>query len=146
MVTAERMTRTLIRARLQALVEASSSGRYRVEPQHLLLGLLREAKPLFDLCSLDTEAVKNDVQKTFPRITNRQRVDIPEESPETVRVLGYAAEEAKHMGFLHIGSGHLLLGLLREENAPGAAAILQGRGLQLPAVRRLLANDRGIEE
>jgi ATP-dependent Clp protease ATP-binding subunit ClpC len=145
MVTAERMTKIAIRARLQALVEASASGRYRVEPQHLLLGLLREAKPLFALCSLDTEAVKNDVQQTFPRITNRPRVD-PEESPETVRVLGYAAEEAKHMGFLHIGSGHLLLGLLREENAPGAAAILQGRGLQLPAVRRLLANDRGIEE
>jgi ClpA/ClpB-like protein len=68
-------------------LKSSASGRYRVEPQHLLLGLLREAKPLFTLCSLDTEAVKNDVQKTFPRITNRQRVE-PEESPETVRVLG----------------------------------------------------------
>jgi Clp amino terminal domain, pathogenicity island component len=62
MVTFERMTRIATRARLQALIEASASGRYRVEPQHLLLGLLREAKPLFALCSLDTEAVETEVK------------------------------------------------------------------------------------
>lgn len=43
------------------------------------------------------------------------------------------------MGMLHIGTGHLLVGILREENAPGTAAILQSRGL-LPVVRQKIAD------
>jgi len=43
-------------------------------------------------------------------------VDLPL-SNECKRVLAYAAEEAERLGHKHIGTEHLLLGLLREENA-----------------------------
>jgi uncharacterized damage-inducible protein DinB len=63
-------------------------------------------------------------------------VDLPL-SNESKRVLAYAAEEAERLSHRHIGTEHLLLGLLREENF-FAAEILQERGLRLPAVREEL--------
>ncbi len=46
-------------------------------------------------------------------------------------MLAYAAEEAERLSHKHIGTEHLLLGLLREEKC-FAAEILQERGLRLP--------------
>ena len=53
-------------------------------------------------------------------------------------MLAYAAEEAERLGHKHIGTEHLLLGLLREEKC-FAAEILQERGLRLSAIREELA-------
>ncbi len=63
-------------------------------------------------------------------------VDLPL-SNECKRVLAYAAEEAERLSHKHIGTEHLLLGLLREEKC-FAAEILQERGLRLPAIREEL--------
>src|SRR5208283_4921477 len=49
-------------------------------------------------------------------------------------VLAYGAEEAERLNHKHIGTEHLLLGLLREEKC-FAAEILHERGLRLSAVR-----------
>src|SRR6202022_809261 len=68
-------------------------------------------------------------------------VDLPL-SNECKRVLAYAAEEAERLSHKHIGTEHLLLGLLREEKC-FAAEILQERGLELPAVRE---EGRGMAE
>ena len=56
---------------------------------------------------------------------------------ECRRVLAYAAEEAESLSDAHIGTEHLLLGLLREQKC-FAAAILNERGLRLAAVREQL--------
>ncbi len=55
-------------------------------------------------------------------------------SHECKRVLAYAAEEAERLNHKHIGTEHLLLGLLREEKC-FAADILHERGLRLTQVR-----------
>ena len=60
-------------------------------------------------------------------------VDLPL-SHECKRVLAYAAEEAERLTHKHIGTEHLLLGLLREEKC-FAAEILHERGLRLANVR-----------
>jgi ATP-dependent Clp protease ATP-binding subunit ClpC len=52
-------------------------------------------------------------------------------------VLAYAAEEAERLSHKHIGTEHLLLGLLREEKC-FAAEILRERGLRLSTVREEL--------
>ena len=59
-------------------------------------------------------------------------------SNECKRVLAYAAEEAERLSHKHIGTEHLLLGLLREEKC-FAAEILHERGLRLVAIREELA-------
>jgi Uma2 family endonuclease len=71
-------------------------------------------------------------------------VDLPV-SDECKRVLGYALEEADRLGHQHIGTEHLLLGLLREEKS-FAAEILHERGLRLSAVREKLAQVHPAEE
>jgi hypothetical protein len=64
-------------------------------------------------------------------------VDLPL-SNECKRVLAYAAEEAERLSHKHIGTEHLLLGLLREEKC-FAAEILRERGLTGSAIREELA-------
>jgi ATP-dependent Clp protease ATP-binding subunit ClpC len=53
-------------------------------------------------------------------------------------VLAYGAEEAERLNHKHIGTEHLLLGLLREEKS-FAADILHERGLRLTQVREEIA-------
>ena len=53
-------------------------------------------------------------------------------------MLAYAAEEAERLGHKHIGTEHLLLGLLREEKC-FAAQILNERGVRLLMIREELA-------
>ena len=142
----ERFTEHARRAVFFARYEAASAGSVYVEPQHLLLALLREAKPLFGLWSLDRpEAVRSiraEVETAFPPKVNWEPCEQLPLSERGKRIFDYAIEEAQHMGAFHIGTGHLLLGILREENAPGAAAILHSRGLLLPVVRQKIA-ERG---
>ena len=66
-------------------------------------------------------------------------IDLPL-SNEGKRVLAYAAEEAQRLGHKHIGTEHLLLGLLREEKC-FAAQILEERGVKLAQVRDELARE-----
>ena len=61
-------------------------------------------------------------------------VDLPL-SDESQRVLAYAAEEADKSTPRYLGTEHLLLGLLREENTL-AATLLHERGLSLERVRQ----------
>jgi len=61
-------------------------------------------------------------------------VDLPL-SNECKRVLAYAAEEAERLSHKHIGTEHLLLGLLRERKVL-AAEILHERGLRLSAIAK----------
>ena len=58
-------------------------------------------------------------------------------SHESSRVLAFAAEESQHLNHQHIGTEHLLPGLLREEKC-FAAEILRERGLQLSTIREQL--------
>jgi len=53
-----------------------------------------------------------------------------------------AAEEAERLGHKHVGTEHLLLGILREEKCFGAE-ILMERGLRLSTLREELARTSG---
>jgi ATP-dependent Clp protease ATP-binding subunit ClpC len=55
-------------------------------------------------------------------------------SNESKRVLAFGAEEAQRLAHRHIGTEHLLLGLLREEKQP-AAKLLRDRGARLSKLR-----------
>jgi ATP-dependent Clp protease ATP-binding subunit ClpC len=124
-----------------ARYEASQFGSPYIETEHVLLGLLREDKALtrrfFDSDTTVEESIDKQIREHTPiREKVSTSVDLPL-SNECKRVLAYAAEEAERFSHKHIGTEHLLLGLLREENF-FAAEILQQRGLQLPAVREEL--------
>jgi ATP-dependent Clp protease ATP-binding subunit ClpA len=139
----ERYTEKARRAVFFSRYEASQFGSPYIETEHLLLGLLRENQALtnrFLRQRLSVEEIRKQIQeRTLVRERISTSVDLPL-SNECKRVLGYAAEEAESLGDKHIGTEHLLLGLLREEKS-FAAELLRERGLQLESVRENLKTD-----
>ncbi|MGH9444144.1 MAG: Clp protease N-terminal domain-containing protein [Terriglobia bacterium] len=137
-VAAHRFTESARRVVFFSIYEASQWGSATIEPHHLLLGLLRAGKGALRPWSLDTpdaaQSVRAEVEAEFPLLRWTRRDTLPL-SIGGQRVIDYAVEEAEHMGCFHIGVEHLLLGILREENSPAAAPLLQRRGLRLAEIR-----------
>lgn len=119
-----------------ARYEASQFGSPYIETEHLLLGFLREDKALSHrlVPGKSHETIRVQVEaRTIVREKVSTSVDLPL-SNECKRVLAYAAEEAERLSHRHIGTEHLLLGLLREEKS-FAAELLQASGLRLEVAR-----------
>jgi ATP-dependent Clp protease ATP-binding subunit ClpC len=137
----ERYTEKARRVIFFARYEASQFGSPCIETEHLLLGLLREDKALanrFLRSSASVDSIRRQIEaQTTLREKVSTSVDLPL-SHECKRVLAYGAEEAERLNHKHIGTEHLLLGLLREEKC-FAADILHERGLRLSTVREEIA-------
>jgi hypothetical protein len=137
----ERYTERARRAIFFARYEASQFGSVTIETEHLLLGLIREDKILANRFLRNPASIESIRKEIEGRTPMRERVptsaDLPLSS-ECKRILAYAAEEAERLNHNHIGTEHLLLGILREENSV-AAQVLWERGLRLAAIRDELA-------
>ena len=144
----ERYTEKARRVIFFARYEASQFGSPYIETEHLLLGLLREDKALtnrFLRSHASVESIRKQIEGlTTTREKTSTSLDLPL-SNESKRVLAYAAEEAERLAHKHIGTEHLLLGLLREEKCL-AAQILMERGLRLNEVREELGRHSHDEE
>ncbi len=137
----ERYTEKARRVIFFARYEASQFGSPYIETEHLLLGLLREDKALTNRFLRSHASVESIRKQIEGHTTIREKVSTSVDLPlsnECKRVLAYAAEEAERLSHKHIGTEHLLLGLLREEKC-FAAEILHERGLKLLAIREELA-------
>jgi hypothetical protein len=120
--------------------EASEFGSPYIETEHLLLGLMREDKALahrFLRSHTAVDSIRKQIERhTVPGEKVPTSVDLPL-SADCKRVLTYGAEEAERLKHKHIGTEHLLLGLLREEKC-FAAQLLGEQGLTLDLVRKQL--------
>ena len=137
----ERYTEIARRVIFFARYEASQFGS-PIETEHLLLGLVREDRALifrFLRCHASVESISKRIEGHIPiGETVSTSGDLPL-STECWRVLDYAAEEAERLSHKHVGTEHLLLGVLREEQC-FAAEILHERGLHLSTIREELAH------
>jgi hypothetical protein len=114
--------------------EASKFGSPYIQPEHLLLALLREDASLRNFLSLEkTEKIRKQVEESFPRGKKRisTSVDLPL-SQESIQILSFASEGAHED---EIDCKHLLEGLLRTESS--AAEILKRNGLDPESARVL---------
>jgi ATP-dependent Clp protease ATP-binding subunit ClpC len=144
----ERYTEKARRVIFFARYEASQFGAPAIEPEHLLLGLMREDKTLtgrfFPRAQITIESIRREIEsRTLLRERIPTSVELPL-APETKRVLAYSHEESDRLQHRHIGTEHLLLGLLHEERSM-AAQILFERGLRLNAVRDEIARQSGAD-
>ncbi len=141
----ERYTEKARRVIFFARYEASQYGSPYIETEHLLLGLMREDKALANRFLRSHGSIESIRQEIEQRITIRERISTSVEVPlsqESKRILNFATEEAERLGHRHVGTEHLLLGILREEKCFGAE-ILQERGLRLSTLREELARSAG---
>jgi ATP-dependent Clp protease ATP-binding subunit ClpC len=138
------------RARLAMVLaqeEARELKHNYVGTEHLLLGLLRQDDGLAArlLASLDVtlEKVRAEVDRIVGPGDEVTRGQIPF-TPRAKRALELALKEARSLGHDHIGTEHLLLGLLRKSEGV-AARILLDFDIRYETVRSEVAPAGGAE-
>jgi ATP-dependent Clp protease ATP-binding subunit ClpA len=137
----ERYTERARRVIFFARYEASQYGSPYIETEHLLLGLLREDRVLVNRFLGEVNAEEGIRTEIETHITSQERIPTSVEVPltlESKKVLRLAAEEADRLGHRHVGTEHILLGLLGVE-ASLAGKILQARGVKVETLRVQIA-------
>jgi len=135
----ERYTESARRALFFARQETTELHGVSIETEHRLLGLLREDKGVSSTLFARAHVWYEPVRAKVPRGPGEKvpaSVEIPL-SAETERVLQHADEESSRLGHSYLGTEHVLLGLLREEQSL-AGTILSGFGMGLEGVREQL--------
>ena len=140
----ERFSQDARRAVFFADREARQAGSPYLEPEHLLLGLTHKAdskaNQLFALAA-HLESFRKHLEAVAPLKASKP-VDVPV-SNICKRVLAHTVEEADQLGSRQIGTEHLLLGLLRE-NESRAAELLASAGIHLHIARNRVRQDAGM--
>ena len=111
--------------------------------EHLLLAVLKEEDGLpvaiLKRMGITPEEIRLEIERNLPQGTNIMTFgDIPF-TPRAKKVLELAVEEARLLGHNYIGSEHILLGLIREEEGIGGK-ILRNLGANLLGARQLTIN------
>jgi ATP-dependent Clp protease ATP-binding subunit ClpC len=111
--------------------------------EHLLLAVLKEDDGLpiaiLKRIGITPEEIRLEVERNLPQGTNLMTFgDIPF-TPRAKKVLELAVEEARLLGHSYIGSEHIFLGLIREEEGIGGK-ILRSFGANLLGARQLTIN------
>jgi ATP-dependent Clp protease ATP-binding subunit ClpC len=145
----ERYTESARRALFFSRAEAIELGARSIEVEHLLLGILRAGrdvlKDVLPGAHLSTDDVRKRIEARAPR---GEKLPTSAEIPfsaETKDVLHYAAEEADRLTHNYIGTGHMLLGVLRTGES-FAASILTSHGVTLDGVRQKVATLVAVPE
>src|SRR5258705_10467870 len=136
----ERYTEKARRAIFFARYEASQSASPTIEPEHLLLGILRDNKDLiFKLTEIKnpTVAIRRSIEHHVrPEEVISTSVELPL-APATKDILMKAHEASEALGHRHIGPEHLLLGILGDTKSRAAKA-LQASGISAERIRNLI--------
>jgi len=112
--------------------EAHRFGHNYVAPEHLLLGMTREpgsvAEQLLQKVGVSLAQVRAEVESLIPTGASRPSQDMTL-SPEAKLVIERAYVEARNLANNYIGSEHLLLGLVQDEDGI-AGRVLVGLGVE----------------
>lgn len=148
-----RFTQRARNAVIHAQEEARALNHPAIGTEHILLGLLREgegigAKALLSL-GIDLEKVRQEVNKMIGQNSAYREGpegDLPI-TPRAKKVFNLAFDEARLQGVNYVGTEHLLLALLREEEGV-AGQVLISMGVKLDEVREqvilLLGGEAGF--
>ncbi len=134
----ERFTERARKVMALANQEAQRFNHEYIGTEHILLGLVKEgsgvgANVLKNL-GVDLHKVRMEVEKLVkpgPDMVTMGRLPT---TPRAKKVTEYAIEEARNINHNYIGTEHILLGLLREQEGV-AAQVLRNLGLKLEEVR-----------
>jgi ATP-dependent Clp protease ATP-binding subunit ClpC len=130
------------RARLvmkRAKEEAARMGSSHAATEHILLGLIAEGEGVAATAmrnmGLNLESLRMEIQKNISRDSSNSSTDSTISlSPSAKRAIEFAYQEAQAFGVNFIGTEHLLLGVIRE-NEGLAARILASHGVDLIKAR-----------
>jgi ATP-dependent Clp protease ATP-binding subunit ClpC len=133
----ERFTQRARRVLSLAHEEAERMRHNYIGTEHLLLGLIREEGGVAGRVLRELDLEPQRVKEMVERLTGGARSEGGriELAPSTEQVLQLAIEEARRMGHHYIGTEHLLLGTVRQEEGV-AVEVLRRMGVTPEQVRR----------
>ena len=137
------------------LVLAQEQAKYfrhhAVGTEHLLLALILETDGIAGKTLRQLSITDTDIREEIERFTGyghspkaQSETYLPY-APKAKQILSFAGDEAKRMGAMKIGTEHILLGLLREDDIL-AARILTNLDLSLSKTRQLVLKKLGISD
>ena len=114
--------------------------------EHLLLGLVREgegvAAHVLESLDVPLSKVRSAVEFTIGRGDSTTTPSEITLSPRTKKVIELAIDEMRKLGHSHVGTEHLLLGIVREGGSV-ATGVLQSLGVELEKVRHRVIGTLG---
>lgn len=137
----DRFTDRARRAMGLAKAEANRLGHEYIGTEHLLFGVLAQpdcaAVKVLDALGIDRARIRSELERLVPpEPAGSTEGNLPF-TPRAKRVLELTVDESTRLGSRAIGTEHVLLGLIREEDGI-AALVLREVGVGLDAVRRLV--------
>ena len=149
----ETFTNRAKKALQNAQNEAKLLRHRTVGTEHLLLGLITEqdgiAGKTLRETSLTAEDVRDEIEHLVDYGPMSKNDDFTHEdvilpySPRSRQVMAYAADEARRLNSPLVGTEHILLGLLRDENIL-SSQIMKNLNLSLSQVRQNVSKKLGI--
>ncbi len=130
--------------------EAQRFNHEYIGTEHILLGLVKEgsgvAANVLRNLDIDLRKIRLEVEKIVQSGPDMVTMGKLPHTPRAKKVIEYAMEEARNLNHSYVGTEHLLLGLLREQEGV-AAQVLMNLGLKLEEVREEVLNllGRGVE-
>jgi ATP-dependent Clp protease ATP-binding subunit ClpC len=123
--------------------EAQRFNHEYIGTEHILLGLVKEgsgvAANVLKNLDVDLRKIRLEVEKLVQSGPDMVTMGKLPQTPRAKKVIEYAIEEARNLNHNYVGTEHLLLGLLREEEGV-AAQVLRNLGLKLEDVREEVLN------
>jgi ATP-dependent Clp protease ATP-binding subunit ClpA len=134
----ERFTDRARRVMQLANEEAQRFNHEYIGTEHILLGLVKEnsgvAANVLKNLDVDLVKVRREVVKIIQAGPHAIQLGRMPQTPRAKKVIEYAIEEARKLNHNYVGTEHLLLGLLREDEGV-ASQVLMNLGLRLEDVR-----------
>src|SRR6202162_5909687 len=130
--------------------EAQRFNHEYIGTEHILLGLVKEgsgvAANVLKNLDVDLRKIRLEVEKIVQSGPDMVTMGKLPQTPRAKKVIEYAMEEARNLNHNYVGTEHLLLGLLREQEGV-AAQVLMNLGMKLEDVREEVLNllGHGIE-
>src|SRR3979490_1745735 len=123
--------------------EAQRFNHEYIGTEHILLGLVKEGSGVADNVlknlDIDLRKIRLEVEKIVQSGPDMGTMGKLPATPQVKSALEYAIEEARNLNHNYVGTEHLLLGLLREQEGV-AAQVLMNLGLKLEDVREEVLN------
>jgi ATP-dependent Clp protease ATP-binding subunit ClpA len=139
----ERFTDRARKVMALANQEAQRFNHEYIGTEHILLGLLKEGSgvgaAVLKNLGLELGKVRHEVEQLVKHGSEMFIVGKLPQTPRAKRVIEYAIEESRNLNHNYVGTEHLLLGLLREQDGV-AAQVLMNLGLRLEDVRKEALN------
>ncbi len=123
--------------------EAQRFNHEYIGTEHVLLGLIKEgsgvAANVLKNLDVDLRKIRLEVEKLVQSGPDMVTMGKLPQTPRAKKVIEYSMEEARNLNHNYVGTEHILLGLLREQEGV-AAQVLMNLGLKLEDVREEVLN------